>query len=107
MLLTVASRAVQLVAQPVQAIGEARGYRLDGLLLRLLPEALVLHEDAVDGVEQRLLLAGGQVHPIAHPLMQVGAGLRRAARVDVEALTHSHACRPTPVPTTASNDVPS
>ena len=43
----------QLLAHPIHALGEAGGYSLDRLLLRLLPEALVLHEDVVDGVEQR------------------------------------------------------
>src|SRR6266550_1724573 len=97
----------QLVAQPVQPVREAGRDRLNRLLLGLLPQPLVLHEDAVDRVEQRLLLAGGQMHPIAHPLMKVGARLRRGGGVEVEAFTHSHVAWPAAGVIAATNDVPS
>ena len=48
----------QLVAHPVHALGEPGRDGLDGLLLGLLPQPLVLQEDAVDGLEQRLLVPG-------------------------------------------------
>ena len=59
----------QLVAHAVHALGEAGRHGLDGLLLRLLPEALVLEEDAVDGVEQGLLLARRQMELSPDPLV--------------------------------------
>jgi hypothetical protein len=70
MLLTVAITRRELVAEPVQAIREPGRHCLDGLLLGLLPETLVLHEHAVDGVEQRLLVPGGQMYAIPHPLVE-------------------------------------
>ena len=84
----------ELVAQPVHAVGEAGRDRLNRLLLRLLPQLLVLHEHVVDRVEQRLLLSGGQVHAIAHPLVKLGARLRRRGGLEIEALTHSHVMWP-------------
>ena len=70
----------QLLAHPVHALGEAGGHRLNGLLLRLLPQALVLQEHAVDRLEQGLLLAGGQVEPFVDPLMKIRPGFGRLAR---------------------------
>src|SRR5258705_4151448 len=88
MLLTVASRAESSSRRRLRrSVKPADG--LDGLLLRLLPETLVLHERVVDGVEQRLLLPGGQMHPVPDPLMEIRAGFRRVA-VNVEAFAHSH-----------------
>src|SRR5258705_13540225 len=88
MLLTVASRAESSSRRRLRrSVKPADG--LDGLLLRLLPETLVLHEHVVDGVEQRLLLPGGQMHPVSDPLMEIRAGFRRGA-VNVEGFAHSH-----------------
>src|SRR5262245_935064 len=84
----------KLVAQPLETVRKAGGHRLDGLLLGLLPELLVLHEHVVDRVDQRLLVCGRQVHALADPLMELGSGLRRGIGVDVEAFAHSHGCRP-------------
>src|SRR5882762_2088564 len=97
----------ELVAEAVEAVAEAGGDGLDGLLLRLLPETLVLHEHAVDGVEQCLLMPGGQMHPVTDPLMEIRSGFRRVAGVDVEAFAYSHRERPAAVTTSASKDVPS
>src|SRR6476620_475373 len=67
----------EFLAQPVETIGESGGYRLDGLLLRLLPEALVFHEDVVDRLDERLLVRHGQMHTLVDPLVEFRPGLRR------------------------------
>src|SRR5258705_11213558 len=106
MLLTVASRAESSSRRRLRrSVKPADG--LDGLLLRLLPETLVLHEHVVDGVEQRLLLPGGQMHPVSDPLMEIRTGFRRVA-VNVEAFAHSHRERPAAITARgASKGVPS
>ena len=55
-------------------VGEARRQRLDGFLLRLLPEPLVPGEHGVDGGEQRRLDVRRQVEVLAHPSLEVAPG---------------------------------
>src|SRR5262245_15129267 len=56
-------------------VGESGGQRLDGFVLRLLPQALVAGEYRVDGVEQRAFEMSGQMERVAHPLLQFVARL--------------------------------
>ena len=60
----------ELLAHPVHALGKAGRDRLYGFLLGLLPQPFVVHEHAVDGVEQRLLVGRRQREPFPHPLVQ-------------------------------------
>ena len=60
----------ELLPHLVHALGKPGRNRLNGVLLGLLPEPLVLQEDVVDGVEQRVFLMSCQVTLLAHPLME-------------------------------------
>ena len=62
----------QLLAHLVHPLGEAGRDRLNRVLLRLLPQTLVLQEDVVDRVEQGMFLMSCQVELLPDPLMQLG-----------------------------------
>jgi hypothetical protein len=84
----------EFLAQPVQPLGEAGGDGLDGLLFRVLPQPLVLHEHVIDRVDQRLLVRCRERHPIADPLMQIRTSFGCGISVGLHRFTHPHEFSP-------------
>jgi hypothetical protein len=65
----------QLLPHPGHPFGKPRRDGLNRFLLRLLPEPLVRQEDAVDRIQQRLLLRRRQLEALANPPVQLGTRL--------------------------------
>ena len=80
MLLTVASLRRQLGLDARHLVGESGRQRLDGFLLRLLPQPLVAGEDGVDGGEERRLDVRAPGGDARAPILGGRSGFRATAR---------------------------